>query len=158
MSIVGHRIPQLIAHHGVAVLLIILVGRKVAVNLLECVSSIIVVCIDDCKRPVDLVDSAQDRMCRPPWFCTALRYGKALRDVLDPLKRIGSLHILLHPASDGLAEVLFIFLLDDKHHFLKARQLRIIYGKLHDDVSLIVHRVDLLQPAVAASHSRSHDH
>ena len=68
------------------------------------------------------------------------------------------LHDLAHAVAHRLLEVLLDLLLYNEDHLLKSSSLRVVHGEIHDNVSLIVHRVNLLESAVAASHSCRHDH
>ena len=55
--------------------------------------------------------------------------------------------------THALPEIFFIFLLNDENYLLKSCPDSIIHGKVNNLVTLIVYRVNLLQSAVAASHS-----
>ena len=96
-------------------------------------------------------------MSRSPWFHPTFRRLEALRQIPDILKRIFHLNPLLHAVSNGLFKILFILLLNDKDDLLKPCLHCIIDGKVHDDVSVRIHRINLLQTAVAASHACCHN-
>ena len=49
-------------------------------------------------------------------------------------------------------------MLDDEYNLLKAGLQRVVDGKIDDKVPMLVHRVNLLQPAVAASHAGCHNY
>ena len=56
------------------------------------------------------------------------------------------------------AKTLFILLLNDKNNISESCSDGVKDRIIHNNVSVRVNGIDLLQSAVAASHSRSHDH
>ena len=92
-------------------------------------------------------------MSRPPGLHPSLRDLKALRNLIQLLEYIFHLHVPAHSVPHTLAEILLVFLFDNENDLLKSRPVRVIHGKINDLVALLVHRVDLLESAVAASHA-----
>ena len=49
-------------------------------------------------------------------------------------------------------------MLDDEHHRLKAGAAGVVNGIVDDELAVAAHGVHLLEAAVAAAHTRGHDH
>ena len=96
-------------------------------------------------------------MSRSPGLHPAFRRLEALRQIFHLLESIFHLNSLLHAVSDGPFKILLILLLNDKDDLLKPCLHCIIDGKVHDDMSVRIHRINLLQTAVAASHACCHN-
>ena len=93
-------------------------------------------------------------MRRSPGLHSAFRNLKAFRNLVEFLENVLDFHVLTHSVSHALTEILFIFFLNDENDLFKARPVRVVHGKVNDLVALFVHRIDLLESAVAASHTR----
>ena len=96
-------------------------------------------------------------MAGAPGLGTPLRHGVALRQLVRSLIDVGDVEISLHPVADGLAESLVQLRLDDEHNIPEACPPGIKQGKVDNDVALIIHRRDLLEPAEPAPHTGGHD-
>ena len=68
----------------------------------------------------------------------------ALRKKVVFLVHILYLDVLFHPVSDVLPEILLNGLLNDENHLLKARLLRIENGEVNNQVSIVIHWINLL--------------
>jgi hypothetical protein len=68
------------------------------------------------------------------------------------------MEIPLHTVADPLPELRFHLVLDDEHNVAEARAPCVKQGKINDDVSLRIDRLDLLEAAEAAAHTGGHDH
>src|SRR5699024_4655867 len=100
----------------------------------------------------------EDCMCCTPGFHTSFRHFESLRDVVQILERVFHIHDLRHSVSDSLFKICLILFLDDKDDLFKSCPLCIKNREIHNDMSFFVHRVDLLQSAVPASHTCRHNH
>ena len=156
MSIVGNGITKNIAYHGIAEFIIILMCCQVIIDQLECLYPVIIIRIDDCKWSIHLIDAAKYCMCRSPWLHSALRHAVSVRKIIKFLISIRYFHIFRHTVSDCFTERFFIFSLYNKYDFLKASSYCIINGKVHDNMTFFVNRIDLFQTSIAASHSCCH--
>ena len=132
-------------------------GQKI-INFGEGRLAIEIVRVDDGKRAVYHALAAGQRMAGAPWPGASGRDGNALRQTLQFLKDIGDMEILLHAVADALPELRFHLALDDEHHVAEARAPCVKQGKINDDVSLRIDRLDLLEAAEAAAHAFGHNH
>ena len=132
-------------------------GCQIIIDHLESLLSIIIIRIDNGKRAVHNRQTGQNRMSRSPGLHPSLRHCKALRQSGDILEYIFHLDPLCHPVADGLSEILLVLFLDDKNDFLKSSLHRIIDRKIHNDMSVLIYRIDLFQSAVTTPHSCRHD-
>ena len=93
-----------------------------------------------------------------PGLHAALRDLKPFRYLIHLLIHIRHIHI----SADTVAYVDLEFrlngLLDDKDNLLKSSLFCIKNGEINDDVAILIHRVNLLQTAVTASHTCCHDY
>ena len=97
-------------------------------------------------------------MAGTPRLCAPLRNFYALRQAVKILIDVGHMEILLHAVADAFAELRFHLALDDEHHVAEARAPCVKQGKINDDMSFRIDRLDLLEAAKAAAHARGHDH
>ena len=98
-------------------------------------------------------------MAGAPGLGPPLGDGVALRELVQLLEGVADLHGgLLQPGTDGFHKVLLNGFFDDDHGFFEACLPGIEEGVVQDGLPLGPHRVDLLQPAVAAAHTGGHDH
>ena len=157
MAVLGEGVLQNISHHGVVILLVILMGGEEIIDHLERVASIIIIRVDHREGRVHTAQTAQYRVAGSPGFHPSLRNLIAFRNIVEILEHIGNFHDLADSVADSLPEIFFIFFFDDKYNLLKSGLFRVIQGKIHNDMSLRIHRIDLFESAVTASHSGSHD-
>ena len=143
MSIVGQGVVKLVADHGILVSVIILHQCQLVINHVKCLFPIIIICIDDCKRPVNQILTAQHCMGGAPGLHAALRDLKPFRYLIHLLIHICHIHI----SADTVAYVDLEFrlngLLDDKDNLLKSSLFCIKNGEINDDVAILIHRVNL---------------
>ena len=158
MSVICHRIFQTVSHHGITVFVIIFMRCQIIIDYFKCMTSIIIICIDNSKWPVDLINAAEDCMSGSPRFHSAFRNFKTFRNVVDILKYIRNLHIFCHTVSYCFSETVFIFFLYNKNNLLKSGSFCIKQGKIHNDVSLFINWIDLFKSAITASHSCCHNY
>ena len=81
----------------------------------------------------------------------------ALRQAVKILIDVGHMEILLHAVADAFAELRFHLALDDEHHIAETCAPCVKQGKVDDDMSFRINRLDLFEPPEAAAHSGSHD-
>ena len=157
MAVVGKGVLQLVANHHILVntILILVLGKEI-ISHLKCMTSIIIVCIDNCKWSVDHIDTAHDRMTCAPWFHTSFRNLIAFRKIVQILEYKDYLCMLAHAVADGCTEICLVFFLYDKYNFFKSCLERIIDRKIDNNISLFIYRVDLFETAVSASHTCCH--
>ena len=93
-------------------------------------------------------------MAGAPRLCAPLRNFYALWQAVKILIDVGHMEILLHAVADAFAELRFHLALDDEHHVAEARAPCVKKGKINDDMSFRIDRLDLLQTAEAAAHAR----
>ena len=157
MAVFRHGVLQLIAHHGVFIQAVLVrVGREVVVNHAEGLGAVVVVCIDYGKRPVYHIARRQNGMAGAPGLFAPRRHSIALGQIVQLLVGIAHIHHLGKPVANGLLERGLNFVLDDKHHGLKARAPRIKDGIVNNQLAVAAHRVYLLQAAVPAAHTGGH--
>ena len=128
-----------------------------AVCLATALRTVIIVRVHDCKRPAHQLSRRQNRMRRSPRLCPPLRNTVALREIVQLLIRILNMHRTGETVPDCLMERLLDLALDNKNHSLKARALRVIDRIIQQKLTVIADRVNLLQSAVAAAHTGSHN-
>ena len=97
-------------------------------------------------------------MTGTPRLFPSLRTGKACGNCLLPLIGILYLHIPGDPVADAGVKFLLQLWLYQEGDLFKARFPGVVQGKINDNVPLLVHGVDLLQTAVAASQSCRHNY
>ena len=150
-----HRIFQAIADHRVFVF----VGlcRKEIIDFRERRAAIEIIRVDDGKRTVYHALAAGQRMAGAPRLCAPLRSLYALRQAVKILIDVGHMEILLHAVADAFAELRFHLALDDEHHIAETCAPCVKQGKVDDDMSFRINRLDLFEPPEAAAHSGSHD-
>ena len=144
MTVFCQSILDFICHHGITIFIIILMCGQEIINLLKCMNTIIIICIDHRKRTADRIDTTEDRMAGTKRFHSSFRHFKSFRKIGKFLVYIGDLHNFTHAVSDTLSEVCLIFFFYDKYNFLKSCSFCIINRKIHNDVSLCIDRIDLL--------------
>ena len=147
-----HRIFQAIADHRVFVF----VGlcRKEIIDFRERRAAIEIIRVDDGKRTVYHALAAGQRMAGAPRLCASLRSLYALRQAVKILIDVGHMEILLHAVADAFAELRFHLALDDEHHVAETCAPCVKQGKVDDDMSFRIDRLDLLEAAEAAAHAR----
>ena len=150
-----HRIFQAIADHGI--LALIGLCRKEIIDFRECRAAIEIIRVDDGKRTVYHALAAGQRMAGAPRLCAPLRSLYALRQAVKILIDVGHMEILLHAVADAFAELRFHLALDDERHIAEACAPCVKQGKVDDDMSFRINRLDLFEPPEAAAHSGSHD-
>ena len=132
-------------------------GQKI-INFGEGRPAIEIVRVDDGKRAVHRTLAAGQRVTGSPWLGASGRDRNALRQTLQLLKDIGDMEIPFHAVAEAFAELRLHLALDDEHHVAEARAPCVKQGKINDDVSLRIDRLDLLEAAEAAAHAFGHNH
>ena len=95
-------------------------------------------------------------MAGSPRFHSSFRDCITFRKIGQFLENIRYFDLFAQTIPDCLTECLFIFSLYNKYDFLKASSYCIINGKVHDNMTFFVNRIDLFQTSIAASHSCCH--
>ena len=115
---------------------------------------------DEPRRPTEIVPALPPEVERAALRCLrknpeqrwqSLSDLKNLEDVLD-------LNLALKLVADRFFEVGFDVRSDNEHHFAETRADGIVDGIVEHDFAGRPDRIDLLEPAVAASNSCGHDH
>ena len=153
------RVAQQKAHHGPGVAVAVGVGAQVVVDELKALRAVVVVGVDDRERRVaDGFLGHQDGVGRAPGLDAAFRHGEAGGQFVQLLVGIADLEPGAQGAgTDGLLEGLLDLMLDDEHDGLEPGAAGIVQAVIQDGLARRPDRVDLLQSAVAAAHSGSHD-
>ncbi len=159
-AVVADSVPQFVAHHAVVVLFFILGGFQKFVNDLEGGFSVVIVGIDHRKgRIADGIPGAEHRMTGAPGLGAVDRNGISGREHIQFLVSIADLHrTFFQPLADGFHEILFNGFFDDDHGGIKTGFVGIVERKIQNGFAAGSHRIDLLQTAVAASHTGCHNH
>ena len=92
-GIEGNYAKMFEAPSQILTILILVLGKEI-ISHLKCMTSIIIVCIDNCKWSVDHIDTAHDRMTCAPWFHTSFRNLKAFRNIIQILMDIHDFHLI----------------------------------------------------------------
>ena len=157
MSIICQCVLKLVAYHHVLInAVFILILCKEIICHLKCMTSIIIIRINNGKRSINHINTAHDRMSGSPWLHTAFRNCKSLWQIVQILKYKFHLDVLTHTISDSCTEICLILLLYDKYDFFKSSLNSIIDRKINDNVPILINRIDLLQTAISASHTCCH--
>ena len=132
---------------------------KIAICLFIRLFSIVIIRIDHKERFMYQVFAAKDSLSGSPRLCPSLEFIFILfRDIIQLLKCIGSLHLLFNALSYNLFEIFLQILSDHKHNFIKPGFKGIIYGIIHDNLSVWPYRLQLLDPTTkTASYSSGHN-
>ncbi len=158
MPVLCQRVLQHIPYHGIIHFFPIFMGGQIIVNLGKSAFPIIVVRINYHKRSVHQFPAAADRMAGSPRFRPFFGHCKAFRDIRNILICIFNLHHLGNPITNYFLKILFVLLFYDKNNLFKACFHRIVQGEIHNNMPLIVHRVNLLQAPISAPHSCCHNY
>ena len=158
-AVVRHGLAKLVAHHVVIVGVLILRVAEGVVNHTVGGGAVIVVGVDDRKgRVADGLTGAQNRVAGAPWLGASLRDGVAGGDIVQLLIGVTDLHgAFFQPLAHGLHEVLADGFLDDDNGGIETGFVGVIKGIVQNRFALTSHRVDLLQSAVAATHTGGHN-
>ena len=158
-AVVGDGLAQLIADHAVVVLLAVLGIAQEVVHLPVGGLAVVVVGIDDGKGSIpNHILGAEHSVAGAPGLGAVGRDGITGRNLVQLLIGVADLYgCVLQPGANGIHKVLLDGLLDDDDHRLKTGLMGIVDGVVQNRLSAAAHRVDLLQAAVAAAHTRSHD-
>jgi len=154
------RVAQQEAHHRPGVAVAIGVGAQVVVDKAEALRAVVVIRVDDRERRIaDGLLCHKDGVGRAPWLDAPLRHGEPLRQLVELLVGIADLKPGAQGAgTDSLLERLLNLMLDDENNGLEPGAAGIVKAVVQNGLAGRPHRVDLLEPAVAAAHTGSHDH
>ena len=157
IAVFRQRIFQSVGDHQKTLLFIIPQGDQRVIGLLKGMGSVIIIRIDHRERRVDQLPAAQDGMARAEGFHPSLRNAEPFRQVSQLLKRVGNLHMPGDPVPDQASEVLLDLMFNQEDHPLKPGSPGIKNAVIQDGLPVRPDRIHLLQPAVAAPHSRRHN-
>ena len=145
MAVVCQCIFQLIAYHHILVnaVFVFVICQEIICHL-ESMASVIIVCIDHGERSVYFSETVQHRMSGSPWFHTSFGHLIAFRQTVKILEHIFHFDPAAQTVADGSFEICFVFFFNDKHDFSKSGSYSIVNGKIHDNMSIFVNRIDLL--------------
>ena len=155
MTVFGQGVFNAIAHHGMRRGRC-LRGQKLR-DALKGGAAVEVVGIDHAERRVDLLAGAQHGMRGTPGLDASLGNGEAFG---QPVRRlIGEIHLHLaaQARKNQIGKVGLQLRLDDQHHTPKACAHGVENGIVHQDMSGVIHRRDLLQSSKTAAHPGGHD-
>ena len=156
MSVFSQCIFKPVPYHHILILSVIFILCQKPVRHPECIASIIVVRIDDNKRSVHNPDTAHNSMTRSPGLHPSLRYFKPVRNIIQILKNIRCFNLFFNPVANGGTKALLVLSFDNKNNPFKACTNCVINRKIHNNVPIFIHRINLFQTAIAASHPCSH--
>ena len=153
------RVAQQKAHHAPRIAVAVGMAAQVIVHQLKALRAIVVVGVDDRKRRIaDGLLGGQNRVGGAPGLHAALGHGKAFGQAVQLLVGIAHLKPGFHGSgTHGGLERLLNLMLDDEHNGLKPGAAGIVQAVVDDGFPAGADRVDLLQPAVAAAHTGSHN-
>ena len=97
-------------------------------------------------------------MAGAPGVDPAFRHLCPLRQHIQGLIGIFHLNLLFHPVAHLFPEQILHLFFDDKNHLVKTGSFGIIYRKIQNNLAVLCHRIQLLQPAVAGTHAGRHNH
>ena len=115
----------------------------------KCFFSIIVICIDHCKRLFYNIFACKDCLTGSPRFFPSFRNRKSMWNIRHFLKCITDLHTfrrakLFHTISDCFSEIFLNIFTDDKYDLIKSSLYRIMNRIIHDDLAVWSNRFKLL--------------
>ena len=148
-------VAQAEAHHGIRPL-----GARHGQKIIQQtvgLNTVIVVGIDDGKRPVDLGRGAQHGVSGAPRLRAAVGHGVALRQCVELLIGIAHVERRGHGRADALAKLLGGLLLDDEHDLAEARAVGVKERIVQQKMAVLIHGRRLLRPSEAAAHTGGHD-
>ena len=155
IAVFGNGIAYTVADHGVFALRHRL-GEKI-IERAERPRAVKIVGVDDGEGAVDHAPAGAHGVRRAPRFFAAFGNGEPRRDVVRRLEHIPHVHPALRMTADNGAEIRLAFLFDDEHDLAEARLIRVVQREVHDDLAVIAHGRDLLEPAEAAAHTGGHN-
>ena len=97
-------------------------------------------------------------MTGSPGLAAYIGNGVAFGQTIQFLIDVRDVEILFHAVADAFAEVCFHFTLNDKGYITEACTPSVEQREVDDDVTLIVHRGDLLGATETAAHAGSHNY
>jgi len=155
-TVVAQGVLYLIADHAVVRLVAVFCIAQEARELHECVSAVAVVSVDNAEVVVDLA-CGHDGVSRTEGLYAAFGNLEALGKLLllicvTDIDAVGT-----KSASDLFLEELFVFGLDDDDEFVKACELCVVDGEVHDEFALVRKRGQLLHAAETAAHAGCHN-
>ena len=133
----------MVADHCKTIGILFFLRGQEMINFLEGVSSIIIVRVDHGKRTIYDIDAAKDSMSSSPRFDSSFWNLESFWKIGQFLENVFYFHNICKTISDHFFKIVFQFFLDDENHFFKSCSFGIKNGKIHNDVSLIVDRIDL---------------
>ena len=143
MTILGQCIFQNISYHQIVIFFIVLMGGQEIIYHLKCMTSVVIIRIDNCKRCIQSSQTAQHCMTGSPWFYSAFRYTVAFRKIGQFLEYIRNFHDFTDSISYGFFKIFFIFFFNNENNFFKSCFLCIIQREIHNDMAFRIDRIDL---------------
>ena len=150
-AVFRHGVAQEIGDHGVLVLRPL--ADKIVIERLVGAGAVKIVGVDHGKGAIDHAGAAGHGMPCAPGLDAPLGNGAALRQLLQLLEDVFYVKILLHPAADGVLEILLDLMLDHEGDLAESGAVGVEERKVDDGVSVLVHGLDLLESAKAAAHT-----
>ena len=148
-------VAQAEAHHGIRPL-----GARHSQKIIQQavgLDAVIVVGIDDGKRPVDLGRGTQHGVSGAPRLRAAVGHGVALRQCVELLIGIAHVKRRGHDRADALAKLLGGLLLDDEHDLAEARAVGVKERIVQQKMAVLIYGRRLLRASEAAAHTGGHD-
>ena len=109
----------------------------------KCFFSIIVICIDHCKRLVYHTFAASYCLTGSPRFCAVCRFFKSFREIIQRLEYIFHITDFLDTVSDHFSEIFLDIFTDDKHDFIKSCFQCIMNGIINNNLAIRPNRSQL---------------
>ena len=121
---------------------------------LEAFLAVVIVCIDNNKRRIENFLGSKHGLTGSPRFRAAFR--QSARNIINILECIIHCYIMgradgSNTLTDNFFKLLLDILADDKYHMVEACFNGIMDRIIHDDVSSIIHRFQLLDSCSEAT-------
>ena len=155
-AVFGERLFDFESDH--AVVCCIGLCRKEVIDLYEAFLAVVVICVDDRERGIDVIAGRKYGLACAPWLCASFRKSESFRKIVAFLERVMDVIFFSGAAFDVSSEDFFEVVLYYEADSSESGLISIIQTEVHDDVALIRDLVELLVAAVSAAHAGSHDY
>ena len=154
-SAVGKRVAYAEAYHGIFSGAAFGELAEELAHHLEGVAVVEVIAVDDSEGFLDGVLAHHHRVVGSPGLGAAFGASEAFGQCVERLEYEFTGDVVFIFGEHDAAEVLFEILADNKHEFAESGVDGIVDGVVHDGLSVRAQSVQLLESAVAATHSSS---
>jgi len=105
--------------------------------------SIIIICVNYCKRTIYFISRAKHCMSSSPRFFSPIWNLIIFRNVRKFLKCIGNIHKFAYSVSDHFFKFFFIVFFYNEYNLFKSCSSRVIDRKIYNDVPFPIYRINL---------------